>query len=452
VTRLAVACIALLGGCAWSNSLYQARHSARDAARAEREARPGEAQAAWTSVVLHADSAYARSPRGKRGAEALWLAGHASVRLNDCARAVPTLEAALFALGNAPWRSQLLLELGQCDEATRSASASSVYAMLIGSTSDPVIQRQARIRQGHVLTLESRWADALAVLDNEDTIPARLDRAMALAQLGRTDRALQDLEPSLAASDTTVRWLNYVEAFAPHGTEATDSLLARLLAFPNAREVQRAEWLFAGARAALTADPAAADRRLRQLALRTPGRWVTEGAMLQVELRITRATSPATVRNVLDSLRRGPELPEGLAAMRLNRLQQGALQVLGPNDSTRAGAAGGDLVMFALAEYARDSLGAPRLAGWFFGRLERDWPASPYVPKALLARSMLEPDSSATFIARVRRQSGSPYLTAAEGDVAGAMRRSRLEDSLGKFITAFWIRRPPLPRAIPDRE
>jgi tetratricopeptide (TPR) repeat protein len=452
VKRLAVACVTLLGGCAWSNSLYQARHAAGDAARAEREARPGEAQAAWTSVVLHADSAYARSPRGKRGAEALWLAGHASVRLNDCARAVPSLEAALFAFGNAPWRSQLLLELGQCEEATGSASAASVYAMLIGSTGDPAIRRQARIRQGHVLTLESRWTDALAVLDNADTVPARLDRAMALAQLGQADRALADLEPSLAASDTTIHWLNYIEAFAPHGTQATDSLLARLLAFRNAREAQRAEWLFAGARAALLADPPAADRRLRQLVTRAPGRWVNEGAMLQAELRITRASSPAPLREVIDSLRRAPEMSEGVAPVRLNRLRQGAQQVLGPNDSTRAGAVGGDLVMFALAEYARDSLGAPRLAAWCFGRLERDWPGSPYVPKALLARSVLEPDSSAELIARARQHAGSPYLTAAAGDVAGAMRRSRLEDSLGKFISAFWIHRPPPTRAIPDRE
>ncbi|MGH7592311.1 MAG: tetratricopeptide repeat protein, partial [Gemmatimonadales bacterium] len=271
MNRLGFAGLAVLAGCTWSNSLYQARHLTGDALRAEREQRPGEAQQLWGQVVLKADSAYARSPHGARGAEALWLAGNAEARGNNCAQAVPYLERSLFSGPRAPWTQQLLLVLGRCDETIGGPTAASVYDMLLSHTTDAVVRRQARLRRGHVLVLQGQWSQGAAALAGDDTLPARLDRAMALAELGRVDQALTDLGPSLAAADTSVRWINYVEVFATHDSRGADQLLARLLAFPGVTDEQRSAWLLAAAQAATRFDPAAADRRLNQLAARPRG-------------------------------------------------------------------------------------------------------------------------------------------------------------------------------------
>jgi hypothetical protein len=79
-------------------------------------------------------------------------------------------------------------------------------------------------------------------------------------------------------------------------------------------------------------------------------------------------------------------------------------------DSLDAGAPEGDMVMFFHATVARDTLQAPALAAWLYGRLERDWPVSPYLPKALLARMPLQPDSLEALRVRLSTHSDSPYL------------------------------------------
>jgi hypothetical protein len=84
-------------------------------------------------------------------------------------------------------------------------------------------------------------------------------------------------------------------------------------------------------------------------------------------------------------------------------------------DTTRAGAPDGDMMLFFHATVARDTIKSPALAAWLLGRLERDWPASPYVPKALLARMALQPDSLEALRRRLESHTGSPYLAFVHG-------------------------------------
>lgn len=434
MNRHAVAAALLLAGCSWSNSLYQARLLSRDAMRAEHDQRPGEAQSAWSTVVTKAESAYARNPRGERGAEALWLAGHAEVRTNQCVRAIPSLQNSLLARPDAPWRQQLLLELGQCNEAMGGPTASSMYDMLLATTTDPAVRHEARLRQGHVLVLRGDWVPGAAVLAGEDTLPARLDRATAFAHMGLADSALAALTPALASGDTTVHWLPYIESIAANNSPMADSLLGRLFAFRTATEAQRSEWLLAGARAAIPFDRTAAIHRLERLDHRPAGRAVTEGRMLRWQLAITGAASLPVMRTLVDSLRAQGEIPEGsLEAVHLGDMANRAQALVHRSDSTRAGAPRGDLTMFVLAEFARDSIGAALVGDWCFARIERDWPESPYVPKSLMARAELRPDSAAVFLARALAHADNPYILAASGDRAGQLRRLRLEDSLATF-------------------
>lgn len=441
--RLILAGTGLLVACSWSNSLYQARLLSKNAISAERDKQPGQARLLWGQVIDKAQVAYTRAPGGARGAEALWLAGHAAARTGDCLRAVPALQGALSLATHQPWEQALLLDLGACDETLGSAAAAPVYAMLVALTTDPAIRHQARTRQGHVLVLHEDWDLALAALAGEDSPSARLDRATAFAQLGRTDEALAELSPALAAADTSVPWTGYVETFAVHNSAAADALLDRVIAFPTLSAARRSGLILAAAQAALVFDPAAADRRLRRLDPRSGGVAASAGRLLQLQLRLTRPTSPSELRGPADSIAAIDLSDAGFGARRVSELARFATLLLSMNDSIAAGAPRGDMTVFALGELARDSLGAPRLGGWFFARVERDWPQSPYAAKAILARVPLEPDSADALVARAGRLTGNPYVAAANGDLASRLELPRLEDSLSRFIVRLWLARLP---------
>lgn len=446
--RVTVAAAVLLAACTWSNSLYQARHLSAEATRAERNAQPFQAQTLWGQVMVKAESAYARSPRGARGAEALWLAGHAAVHSRDCARAVPALSGALSAGGtHRRWSQQLLLELGICEETLGGPTASSIFGMLAASSTDPAVRHEAKLRQGHALVTQQDWQQALSVLAGEDTLPARLDRATALAALGRTDAALAELGPALAAADTSVRWADYLTAFAGRDSRATDSLLDGVLAMPALTTPQRNALLLAAAQAALAFDPVAADRRLRRLIAGSTGLVRQNALLMRYELQLTSAATPTALRGAVDSSREVDLSDGGFIARRIADRLRVAHTLLAVNDSVADGAPRGDLMMFALGELAQDSIGSPQLGGWFFDRLERGWPQSPYVAKAMLARAAIEPDSAAAITARARELTGSPYVAAGGGAVAGRAELPRLEDSLGQFIAGFWAARPRRPVA-----
>jgi hypothetical protein len=433
--------LVLLAGCAWSNSLYQARLLSGNATTAEREHRTGEAQALWGQVIVKADSAYARDPGGRRGAEALWLSGHAASRTRDCSRAIPKLQGAMTAVSNAPWREEMLFELAECEEASGGPTAASLYATLAASSHDPATLRRARIREGHALVARGDWQAALDVLAGEDTLPARLDRAMADAQLDNGGQALVELRVPLLAADTSVHWLDYIEALSLHHAATADSLLDRVLAFPSVSPQRRAAWLLASARDALDRDPAAADRRLRRLAAMPASLPVTQGRLLQEQLRVRRATTPDQLRGATDSLSRVPATEDVAGDRIIAGVVRMSRQLLDRNQQTAAGSDGGDLAVFGIAEAARDSLHAPQLGAWFFGRIERDWPHSPYVAKAIMARGALEPDSAVALLARVQALTDNPYVAAANGEIAGRLRVTRLEDSLGRYIGRMWSTR-----------
>jgi hypothetical protein len=439
VTRRLLLSLLLLGGCTWSNSLYQAHHFMADAERAEADHSPDVAQTAWGQAAVRADSAYARAPKGRRGAEARWVAGHARVQLRDCAGAVKAFEGAVAYAAIAPWGQQLRLEMAECQEVAGNEAALASYDALLNA-SDPSVRRLARIRLGHVRILRGDWAAAAELLNGEDTLPARLDRALALAHLGRTGDAMRDLAPVLDRADTSVAWATYVDALAGTDTRGADALLNRLDQWPDVSPQQRADWLLAAARGATAFDAAATDRRLAELGTLPPSRAVTIGRMLSWQRRLLGAGSTEALRAVLDSVPASANMPEGIfEASQLNDEAQFAKRALARSDSLAPGATRGDLALFTLGEFARDTIASLPLARYFFSRIEQQWPASPYVAKALFARRELEPDSSIALLQRLQQMPTNPYVASALGNVAAQAQRSRLEDSLGRFARGFWV-------------
>lgn len=430
--RLALGLLLLTGGCTWSNSLYQARRLAGEAERAEREDRPFDAEGYWGQATVKAESAFVRRPDGRAGAEALWVQGRAAARRRDCLAAINAFDGARVLLPDAPWNESLLLELGRCREQVGDARAAEQYAALLAST-DPARRREATLRAGHLAVGGGRWADALSLLAGEDTASARIDRAVALAALDRTDDALVEVEPLLQRADSAVAWAPLVRLLAQQDSEDAERFLARLMAQPTASDARRAAWLLAGVQGALTHDPAVAERRFEALVKLPPSSLVGEGRLLIAEHRVAQAASMDGLRSAIAAL---GSLAEGggLAAIRIGDLRRLGGRMVSEYDSLTAGVGTGDLMLFALAEEARDSLKAPVLAGSLLLRLERDWPASPFLPKSLMVRMALAPDSAETLRVRLQQFGSSPYLgfTRGERDPRFAV----LEDSLASFLTA----------------
>ncbi|MES2123668.1 MAG: hypothetical protein V4503_03160 [Gemmatimonadota bacterium] len=414
----------LCGACTWSNSLYQARATSAEALKAEREGRPGDAENAWGRAAVKAESAFVRSPQGKHAAEALWLQGRALSRGRDCVRGSTAMERSALLLPTAPWSEQLTLELARCREALLDAGAVPLYLRLTQS-SDSAIRRLAQRRAGSALVRDGRWQEALALLSGLDGSQERLHRAVALASLGQLDAAVAEFAPLATAADTALDFVPFVSALARAGDPRTDSVIAVLGATQGSAD-RHARLLLAAARGALARDPDAAERRLHRLLKEPNSATVRAGQLILVDRVVARSSSPADLLVRLDSAKSYAE--DGLPFLRAGELRRIGDQLVSDEAAAAAGSPRGDLLLFSLAETARDSLAAPRLADWLFSRIERDWPNSAYLSKSLLARMPLAPDSAAALRARLSALPPDPYLAYLRGEQGPGF--VRLEDSL----------------------
>ena len=432
--RILVA-VLLLAGCTWSNALYRARSLSGEAARADRGGRPGEAQNLWSQAAVKAESALARSPRGRHGAEARWLLGRALGRAHDCDRGRPYLENALADAPGAKWDGALQLELARCVELVDTVRAAGLFAALAQSK-DAATRLEAREGAGRDLVASGEPEAALAILTGVESSAARLDRAVALAMLGRSDSAFAEVRLVLETPTASVEWDHLIAALAGGSSDAADRLLVLLAAKPGQSPQNINDWRLAALRGTRQNDDEAFQRRYALLLSGKPGAALARGRVLAAERLVSQVATTSELTAVRDSLSKAPAPTGDFVATR----QWAHLQfLLGrmAEDSTVAEVGGphGDLLTFAHAELARDSLHAPQLSAALFANVERRWPASPYVPKSMFARIWLQPDSADALRARAAAYQGSPYLAYLKG-LDDSMYR-HLEDSLAGFVSAL---------------
>lgn len=436
--RILLVAVLALAGCTWSNSMHLARRFARTAERAEREGRSGDAENAWAQSSVKADSVVARAPAGKPNVEALYLSGRARAELNDCDRATPRLEQAYVLAPDAPWRIPLRLALGSCRALADDPRALELLVPL-ADAEDPAVRERARAVAGRLYVRLGRWQEAVTFLAADTTAEGRLERAVALAGLDRTDEALVELAPLVAAGDSTIGWARFLDLIGAQDVQDARTLATRLGEMPGVSPALRAAWGFAAARGALRgAEPAGGEQWLEALAADSIVRVAAQARLALAEHRLARVPDVDGLRPVATLLTAWLPTTLGAEALLLRRVERIAARLVGDHDSLPAGAPLGDLAAFHGGEVARDSLGNRALAASRFAHLERGWPGSPYLVKALLARVPLEPDSADALRARAATFTDSPYLAFLQGRDDGAY--ARLEDSLAAFVRTRAIR------------
>jgi hypothetical protein len=433
--RRALLAVALVAGCTWSNSRYQARALSGEAARAERGGRLADADGLWNQAAVKAESALARTPHGIHGTEARWLLGRALARARDCDRGRPYLENALSDAPRAKWTEPLQLELARCVELIDTVRAATLFTAL-STSRDAATRREAREHAGRDLVATGRPDAALALLSGVESPSARLDRAVALAMVGRADSAFVEVQPLFEISTVTPEWDRLITVLAGTRTDAVDRLLVMLATMPSQSPQELNNWRLAALRGTRLDDTVAFERRLNLLESGKAGAALMRGRVVAAERAVGRAATLPALLRLRDSLARLPA-PGGdmVAANQWTHLKFLVGRIADAGAALEPGVAEGDLLHFALAELARDSLRAPLLSADLFARIERGWPASPYLPKSLLARIWLQPDSAEVLRARASAFQASPYLAYLRGEDDANYRH--LEDSLATFVRAL---------------
>jgi hypothetical protein len=228
------------------------------------------------------------------------------------------------------------------------------------------------------------------------------------------------------------------------------SLVDRVRRLPNRPAEGQALWLLEDGRRLVRSDTARARRRFREaVQIGKSGDAAGWASLELVRLDLRTVRHPQELSPLIQTLRAGAERHR-TAATDLTRLANTATAVRTAIASVTPGSPEGDLRLFLAGEAARDSLLAPRLADALFRRIIRQWPESPYAPKAALAAQQVNPEWADSGRALLEaRYFQSPYLAMIRGEESQGYRQ--LEDSLGAFASAQAETEARTPVAKPGR-
>lgn len=419
-----------LAGCAYYNGLYNANRLAREARRAERDGRTGEARSLWSQAAVKAESVVARHPRSTWRDDALLLQGVALERLGTCPHAVRPLAIAADSSPERDIRTQARLLLGSCrlQMVEPEAALAALAPVLDEGTAGE--RGRARLLRGEALLRLGRDTAALEELAASGAPEAAFPRAVALAHLERVPEAVAALETAVPAPFDEATWLAVLDTVGGASPAAVAGLVDALTSRSDAGLGARLRlWLDDGERWLAAADTTRAEERLGQVRAAGPDSAAGRSARAYLGLiALARAGEWTEVDPLLDSLdvavRPGGDAVQ--IAGRHSRVLSRARDGLGPD--------GSGLGLFMAAEAVRDSLLNPALAASLFAEVHARFPDTPLGPKALLALVLLRPQSTDSLITVLREQyPASPYTLALLG--AGDDAYRALEDSLRRAMT-----------------
>lgn len=434
--RFLAAAVLLLGGCAYYNGLYNANRLAREAERAERDGRTGEARSLWSQAAVKAESVVSRHPRSKYRDDALYLQGRALERVGSCSQALPPLALAADSSPDAALRVNARLLLGDCRLQLREPESTLVAVAPILEHDRAAARSAALLLRGRALLLLGRNEAALEDLTASGARAGAYAKAVALARLERHDEAAAALAAVVEGPYEEHQWLPSLDSVGRRNPGVVVPVVERLASHPEVRDGQRARlWLADGERWIAVGDTAAAEQRF--LAVRGLVADSSEGRAARAHLALfaaRRAQGWTEVRDLADSLRAAVQ--QGGAASRIGGPFSGvvtrARNALEP-DAT-------DMALFLAAEDVRDSVGNGALAGSLLEQVVERHPASALAPKALLALAAVRPAAADSLVDLMRtRYPESPYTLVLAG--AGVAAYEALEDSLRQLAAEGGRRR-----------
>jgi hypothetical protein len=279
--------------------------------------------------------------------------------------------------------------------------------------------------QGRVDEARGQWMRAAGKAESLPSDAALALRAEALAKSGSCEAAAAPIARALERlTDPRARervGLAAAEcALTADRPGEVEGVLAEARASGDRAHRSRAEYL-SGRAAAARGDHDAAVAHFRRS---SEPAAAAAGVRALLAAAAARAETPADLAPVAADLRRLPNTDAELSSLR-NLVER----VAGTPAALRMGAG----AAFRAAELARDSLGAPRLAGRMLLDLAAADSASLFAPKALVAALPLLPERRDSIL-RVLDSAypASPYTRALHGDPSPAY--AAAEDSLAKEL------------------
>jgi hypothetical protein len=425
---IAAGLIAVLSGCVYYNAMWSAERHANDARRFEARGQDAEARSQWAQAAVKAESVVARHPRSRWADDALVLQAEALSRSGSCVEAAVPIAKARDTVHELSLRERLGLAAAHCALASErpvQAEESLVEAL---TSRDERRRSRAELLAGQAAAQRRDYEAAVAHFRRSGERAALPERARALLAAGRAADASAVLDTVARASMRETDRAQLFGSLASVGDVATASTaLDRHLARAKLPFAEQAHLLIADGDRHLAAEHYdAAAARYRQAAAVAPG--TPDAGIAQVReqrVAIARAQSREALTPIIEELTRlgRSEGSGGIASART--LLELVTQVAAPAETPGE--------RFRLAEVARDSLDAPRLAGRLLLDAAAADTASLYAPKALLAALALLPDARDSIVRELdTRYRASPYTRAFRGEASIAY--AAAEDSLAREL------------------
>ena len=415
-------------GCAYYNAMWSAERYAKDARKAERRGQLSEARSQWAQAAVKAERVAIRHPRSRWADDALTLQAEGLARSGACDEAADVIKRVRASVTEQALLERVALVAAECALSARQLTQAEAAVAPALASRDDARRSRAELIAGQTAALRLDYDAAVTHFERSRETAARPARARALIAAERTPEAARVIESLTGPEFETDRadLLARLATAPGGGPDSASATLDRLLARGKRIPFQeQARLLIADAdrRLAHGHYDAAAGRYRRAAAVAPAATSEAGMAALGIQRVLIAGTRERSELKPIEAeLARLSLEPGAVAAKRmLDLVRQTAIIPETP-------AAG-----FRAAELARDSLGAPALAGSLFLELAARDTASLFAPKALVAAIALLPERRDSIAAELdARYATSPYTRAFHGEPSVAY--AAAEDSLARAL------------------
>ncbi|HRZ10808.1 MAG TPA: tetratricopeptide repeat protein, partial [Gemmatimonadales bacterium] len=271
-----------LAGCVYYNGMYNANRFAERARKAEAQGRTFEAQGYWAQAEVRADTVVARHPNSTWADNAQLIRGEAMVHRNDCAGAIPALEAASFSGDSPDVAQQAQILLGGCYLAAGNLDGADKAFVALMTSPDSAVRQKARLEHARILRMHGEYQAALTTLDGLQGSVFDAERAADYGGLGDLAQAVPLIDQALARQDLTVPWDSTLAGVGRVDPGLASRYTTAVLALPGLSTETRDQLLLADGLRLLATNPDSGLARLRAAGSADPVTFASLSARLRV--------------------------------------------------------------------------------------------------------------------------------------------------------------------------